>query len=198
MKLYTGCSGWSYSAWEDKFYPKGLGSLKYLEHYSKIFDYAEIDASFYEIPNKFMAIRWQTLTPDKFKFTAKLPRIITHQKLLEDVSEELDQFFEIMDPLKGKILALLIQLPPSIPAKEGVPKLQQLFPQLRSEYRYALEVRHKSWFNPDVYKFLSKNNICLTWSQLDTIQSPPQLTTDFIYLRFIGDRGTKESDLAKM
>jgi uncharacterized protein YecE (DUF72 family) len=142
-----------------------------------------------------MSIRWQTLTPNKFKFTAKLPRVITHEKLLEDVSAELEQFFDIMAPLKGKLLALLIQLPPSIPAKEGIPKLEQFIPQLSTDYRYALEVRHKSWFNPDVYKFLSGNKICLTWSQLDTIRSPPELTTDFIYLRLIGDRGAEESDL---
>lgn len=197
MKLYTGCSGWSYNAWEERFYPKSHGSPKYLEYYSKIFDFAEIDSTFYGMPSRFMSIRWQTLTPDKFKFTAKLPRVITHEKLLEDVSGELKQFFEIMAALKGKLLALLIQLPPSIPAKEGIPKLEQVIPQLSADYRYALEVRHKSWFNPDVYKFLSKNNICLTWSQLDTIQTPPVLTTDFIYLRFIGDRVGEESDLAK-
>ena len=197
MKLYTGCSGWSYTAWEERFYPKTLGSPKYLEYYSKIFDYAEIDSTFYNIPSRFMSIRWQTLTPNKFKFTAKLPRVITHEKLLEDVSGELEEFFEIMTALKGKLLALLIQLPPSIHAKEGIPKLEQLIPQLSADYRYALEVRHKSWFNPDVYKFLSKNNICLTWSQLDTLRTPPELTSDFIYLRFIGDRGSEESDLAK-
>jgi len=144
-----------------------------------------------------MAIRWQTLTPDKFKFTAKLPRVITHEKLLEDVSQELGQFFEIMAPLKGKLLAVLIQMPPSIPAKEGIPKLQQLIPQLSADYRYALEVRHKSWFNPDVYKFLSKHEICLAWSQLDDMETPPELTTDFIYLRFIGDRVADDKDLAK-
>jgi len=197
LKLYTGCSGWSYTAWEERFYPKTLGSPKYLEYYSKIFDYAQIDSTFYNIPSRFMSIRWQTLTPHKFKFTAKLPRVITHEKLLEDVSGELEEFFEIMTALKGKLLALLIQLPPSIHAKEGIPKLEQLIPQLSADYRYALEVRHKSWFNPDVYKFLAKNNICLAWSQLDTMQTPPELTSDFIYLRFIGDRGSKESDLAK-
>jgi hypothetical protein len=53
-------------------------------------------------------------------------------------------------------------------------------------------VRSKSRFDnnsKDFYKLLSKRNICLDWSQLDTIQtpSPPaaELTSDFIYLRFI-------------
>jgi uncharacterized protein YecE (DUF72 family) len=55
---------------------------------------------------------------------------------------------------------------------------------LDPDFRYAIEVRRKSWFDK-AYKLLSDDNICLAWSQLDTIQTPPDLTSDFIYLRFI-------------
>ena len=62
-------------------------------------------------------------------------------------------------------------------------------------FRYAIEVRHTSWFdNKDFYKLLFDNSVCLAWSQLDTIQTPPELTSDFIYLRFIGDRSIDEKD----
>ena len=67
---------------------------------------------------------------------------------------------------------------------------------LDPDFRYAIEVRHQSWFDnkEDFYKLLSDNNICLAWSQLDTIQTPPELTSDFLYLRLIGDRSINESD----
>ena len=42
------------------------------------------------------------------------------------------------------------------------------------------------------------NNIGLAWSQLDTIQTPPELTSDFLYLRFIGDRSIDEKDFGKI
>jgi len=45
-----------------------------------------------------------------------------------------------------------------------------------------------------VYKLLSDNNICLAWSQLDNIQTPPELTSDFVYLLFIGDMSINEKD----
>lgn len=54
----------------------------------------------------------------------------------------------------------------------------------------------------DFYKLLSKHNICLVWSQLDTIQTPPpaaaELTSDFIYLRFIWDRSIDEKDFGRV
>jgi hypothetical protein len=83
-----------------------------------------------------------------------------------------------MCPLRGKLLALLLQLPPSLTVKEGLKKLEALIHILDPDFRYAIEVRNRSWFDKNVYKLLSDNNICLAWSQLDTIQTPPELTSD--------------------
>lgn len=49
-----------------------------------------------------------------------------------------------------------------------------------------------------VYKLLSDNNVCLAWSQLDTIQTPPELTSDFLCLCFIGDRTIEEKDFGRI
>ena len=38
----------------------------------------------------------------------------------------------------------------------------------------------------------------MAWSQLDTIQTPSALTTDFFYLRLIGDRSIDEKDFGKI
>jgi uncharacterized protein YecE (DUF72 family) len=92
----------------------------------------------------------------------------------------------------------LRQLPPSLAANEGLKKLEALIHMLDPDFRYAIEVRHRSWFDRTVYKLLSDNNICLAWSQLDTIQTPPELTSDFIYLRFIGDRSIDEKDFGRV
>lgn len=89
-------------------------------------------------------------------------------------------------------------MPPSLTAKEGLKKLETLIHILDPEFRYAIEFRHKSWFDKSVYKLLSDNNICLAWSQLDNIQTPPELTSDFVYLRFIGDRSIDEKDFGRV
>ena len=201
QKIYVGCTGWSYDGWLGHFYPSRLDRKDFLKYYSQVFDFVEIDSSFYIPPHVFMIKRWASLTPDNFRFTAKFPRSITHEKRLAaaDSEKELHYFFDVMRPLRTKLLALLLQLPPSLTAKEGAKKLEVLIHMLDPDFRYAVEVRHKSWFdNKDVNKLLSENNICLAWSQLDTIQTPPELTSDFVYLRFIGDRSIDEKDFGEI
>jgi uncharacterized protein YecE (DUF72 family) len=198
LELYVGCSGWSYDSWLGHFYPKRLESRRWIDYYSKVFDYGEIDSTFYATPNRYTTVRWATTTPDNFRFTAKFPQVVTHDTRLGGGLGALLHFFEIMNPLKTKMLCLLMQLPPSLKKEEGLPKLERLIPHLWQKYRYAIEVRHESWFTKDVYDLLRKHKICLAWSQLDTIQTPPELTTDFFYLRLIGDRSIPEEEFGRI
>jgi uncharacterized protein YecE (DUF72 family) len=165
-----------------------------LGYYSRIFDYVEIDSSFYRIPNEFMVKNWFRKTPDNFRFTAKFPKIITHDKHLVDVDKEVEIFLKNIGPLHTKTLTLLIQLPPSMEIMPGLEGLRQLVPILDNKFRYAVEVRHQSWFQDLAYNFFANNNICMVWSQLAGIRTPPIVTTDFLYVRFIGDRSIDEKD----
>jgi AAA ATPase-like protein len=45
--------------------------------------------------------------------------------------------------------------------------------------------------------FSLNNDICLVWSQLAGIRTPPIVTTDFLYIRLIGDRTIQEKDLVR-
>jgi uncharacterized protein YecE (DUF72 family) len=103
-----------------------------------------------------------------------------------------------MRPLANKILALLIQLPPSLHVFEGLERLRDLVPTLDNRFRYAVEVRHSSWFQDLAYNFFALNDICMVWSQLADLQTPPILTTDFLYLRLIGDRSIQEKDFGRI
>jgi uncharacterized protein YecE (DUF72 family) len=61
-----------------------------------------------------------------------------------------------------------------------------------------IEVRHKSWFQDLAYSFFANNDLCMVWSQLAEIQTLPIVTTDFLYLRFIGDRSIQEKDFGRI
>jgi uncharacterized protein YecE (DUF72 family) len=198
LKFYIGCSGWSYSAWKGPFYPPNLESSEWLKYYSQIFDYVEVDSSFYRIPNQFMVKNWFKKTPDNFRFTAKFPKVITHDKHLVDVDKEVEVFLNNIEPLHEKTLALLIQLPPSMEIMSGLEGLRQLVPLVDKRFRYAVEVRHQSWFQDLAYNFFADNNICMVWSQLAGMRTPPIVTTDFLYVRFIGDRSIDEKDFGKI
>jgi uncharacterized protein YecE (DUF72 family) len=194
LKYHIGCSGWSYTSWKGPFYPPNLENSDWLRFYSQVFDYVEIDSSFYRIPNQFMVNNWVKRTPDNFRFTAKFPKVITHDKLLVDVEEDVERFLENIEPLEKKTLALLIQLPPSLEIMPGLEVLRNLLPLLDDRFRYAVEVRHPSWFQDLAYNFFADNDLCLVWSQLAKIRTPPIVTTDFLYVRFIGDRSIDEKD----
>ena len=198
LQLYIGCSGWSYSSWQGPFYPANLENKHWLSYYSQVFNYVEVDSTFYRIPNDFMVKNWARKTPANFRFTAKFPKIITHDKKLKNVEKELTLFYNVMKPLKNKLLALLIQFPPYLKITEGLEALKQYDFFFDDNFRYTVEVRHPSWFSDLAYNFFSNNNICMTWNQLDKIQSPPVVTTDFVYLRLIGDRSIKEDEFGKI
>lgn len=145
-----------------------------------------------------MVKNWARRTPEDFRFTAKFPKVITHDKKFKSVEKELSLFYDAMKPLKDKLLALLIQFPPYVKITEGLEALKQYDFFFDDSFRYAVEVRHPSWFSDLAYNFFSNNNICMVWNQLDKIQSPPIVTTDFVYLRLIGDRSIKEENFGKI
>ena len=105
-----------------------------------------------------------------------------------------------MLPLREKTLALLIQLPPSLKITEGIENLRQyVVPELDSRFRYTIEVRDRTWFRDLAYNFFADDNLCMVWSQLAELRStPPIATTDFLYLRFIGDRTIDEKDFGRI
>jgi uncharacterized protein YecE (DUF72 family) len=175
-------------------------SSDWLRYYASVFDYVEIDSSFYRMPNLFTVKNWFKKTPEHFRFTAKFPKVITHDKRLKNISKELEYFHQAMLPLKDKTLALLVQLPPSLKIIEGIENMKQyLVPQLdSSNFRYAVEVRDRSWFQDLAYNFFASNDICMVWSQLAELRTPPIATTDFLYVRFIGDRSIDEKEFGKI
>jgi len=107
LQYNIGCSGWSYSAWQGPFYPDNLENSRWLSYYSRVFDYVEIDSSFYRIPNAFMVKNWSKKTPTHFRCTVKFPKVITHDKRLKGVEKELELFFSSKVYLEDKTLALL-------------------------------------------------------------------------------------------
>lgn len=135
LQYHVGCSGWSYTSWRGPFYPSSIENSRWLNYYSHIFDYVEVDSSFYRIPNLYMVKNWGKRTPKKFRFTAKFPRVITHDKRLKDVDKELEWFFDAMGPLSDKTLTLLIQLPPSLQIHEGLERLREVVRKLDNRFR---------------------------------------------------------------
>ena len=104
----------------------------------------------------------------------------------------LERFLTAVAELRPKVKALLVQLAPSYTLIRGEEELFEFLKSLPSEHRYAVEFRHGSWFNETVYEALRKIEVAMAWSEVQYTEPPPVVTTDFVYLRFIGDRSLKK------
>ena len=199
MQIKIGCTGWSYPGWSGKFYPKNLKSSDWLKYYSKIFDITEINSTFYKIPDQVTTQKWNADTPRHFRFTAKFPSIITHEKRLDRVNSEVFSFLASIAPIHQKIMALVLQLPPSLSFEEAKPRLSELFDLLPDDFMYPIEGRHKSWFSQDAIEFLKQKNYCLVWNDVSGVNNPMPITSSkFLYLRLIGDRSIPDSEFGKV
>jgi uncharacterized protein YecE (DUF72 family) len=185
-----GTSGWSYKEWEGPFYPKG--EKKKLTYYSKFFKTVEIDSTFYAYPSRGMVLGAAKSTPPDFVFSAKLPKLITHEKTLDlekGVKDDLYKFLHLMKPLieVDKLGPLLIQLPPSFSYSAGFSKLRGFLGSLPTDISFAAEFRNKSWLGRgDAFDLLRKHNVALTI--VDEPLLPPETTTtaDFAFVRWHG------------
>jgi uncharacterized protein YecE (DUF72 family) len=91
-------------------------------------------------------------------------------------------------------LALLIQLSPSMQIVEVLDALRNINPYLDNRLRYAVEVRHRFWFQDPAYSFPSNSYMCLVWIQLMTDDLAGKKNDDDHYVNLIKTRQTNLSD----
>ncbi|MFN2531382.1 MAG: DUF72 domain-containing protein [Pyrinomonadaceae bacterium] len=158
--IRIGPAGWSYKDWEDIVYPHKPGpKFDPLEYLSKFFDTIEINSSFYRPPSPKTAKAWVTRVSGnpKFRFTAKLNRVFTHERGKATTIDETD-FRDGIDPIaaSGRLGALLIQFPWSFKnTAEDRLYLSELLSRFK-DYPLVLEVRHGSWNTPVMYEWLER------------------------------------------
>lgn len=145
MTIRIGTAGWTIPATVAAAFPTGGTSL---ERYAACFDAAEINSSFHRSHRASTWARWRDSVPDGFRFSAKLPKTITHQRKLVDCADLVATFLREVAELGDKLAVLLVQLPPSLAFDPAV--AQPFFDLLASNpARIACEPRHASWFEPD-------------------------------------------------
>jgi uncharacterized protein YecE (DUF72 family) len=198
---YIGTMGFSYADWSGVFYPDGLPAHKRLGYYSRIFNAVEIDSTFYGTPRPNTVRGWAASTPPEFRFSVKVPRQFTHEAGLVGVIGELLKFIHTVQLLQEKLGAILFQFPPSF-RSDRLPILQACLAGLPSGLRYAVEIRHQSWYTaanetpgnqsgePALAQMLRDVGVCWVATEYPDLPQRIFRTADFLYLRWIGQHGT--------
>jgi uncharacterized protein YecE (DUF72 family) len=74
--LRVGTCSWKYPSWHGLVYSRATG-IDYLEEYARKYDTVEIDQWFWALPEKEIAAQYASVTPPEFRFTIKLPNMLS-------------------------------------------------------------------------------------------------------------------------
>jgi uncharacterized protein YecE (DUF72 family) len=198
--ITVGCCGWSYKDWNGVFYPDKMPAGEYLSYYAQHYNIVEVDSSFYASPGPQMVRGWHNKTPDHFRFSLKVPRTITHEKLLVNTEKEVDLFLSSARLLEEKLFCCCLQFA-YLNSKcfkdldAFLLRLDAFLSAWPQDVAIAVEIRNKNWFIPKFADCLRSHKAA--WVIADQAWTPPPLklvekldviTGPFGYFRLLGDR----------
>ncbi len=204
--IRLGTSAFTAAGWEGTFYPAEMERGEAIRHYSEHFDTVEVDSSFYRIPNLQTVKGWAEKTPPGFLFALKVPRVITHEKVLTGAERDLWEFLSVLDPLGDKLGPLLLQFPyfnkKAFPTVDPfLDRLRPFLARLPKAYRFALETRNKNWLKPPLLGLLREHGVALAmvdhpwlFKPREWVEKIDPITADFTYVRWVGDRKKIEEE----
>lgn len=142
-ELRIGTAGWSLPRDAQDAFPPGDS---HLARHATRFACAEINSSFHRPHRRALYEKWAAAVPADFRFCAKLPKAITHERRLVDCAAPLEAFLAQAGGLGDKLHCLLLQLPPSFAFDPAV--AAPFLRLLRAGFagHVACEPRHASWF----------------------------------------------------
>lgn len=184
-----GTIGFGYADWNGVFYPSDPKPADHLSYYAKHFDTVELDTTFHAAPTPQRVARWAAAVPEDFRFCVKTPKDVTHAP--PPLSRRLGPMTDFLETVRGfgeKLGVVLLQFPPSFDTGEAR-DLAKFLGALPTDPRYALELRHPSWATDATAALLRDHRCC--WVAADYFEEPRDLrvTTDFLYVRWIGQHG---------
>ena len=184
MNVYIGCSGFHNKDWRESFYPKGLPQKKWFNYYCSQFNSLELNTTFYRFPTQQLLQRFYDESPPAFKFSVKVPRLITHYKQFKKTESLLDDFYHSVEGLKEKLGVVLFQLPGRIMFSEEL--LEWIIKSLDPRFNNVIEFRHASWWNEYVFYKLATKNITFCGASIKGLPDVLVNNSSIVYYRFHG------------
>ncbi len=211
--LLVGTSSWSNKDWCGTFYPQTIEPGQMISVYAQKFPTVEIDSTWHYMPNQRMVDAWKARTPDGFIFSAKVPKVISHEKYLEDCEAELKEYLSVMERLGDKLGPMVLQFPYVAKGKDQqeyetgadfLSRLKGFIGLLPKEFKWGVEIRNSKWLRPELLDTIRSRNISLVFINYYTMDPLPKLahrkdilTADFVYIRFLGNHREMDEAVKK-
>jgi uncharacterized protein YecE (DUF72 family) len=155
-RVFVGTAGWAVPrAVAALFPPQGSA----LERYAARFHASEINSTFWRRHQPATMERWRETVPRGFRFSVKLPRVITHERELRASCAPVRAFLDDAALLRDRLGPILVQLPPSLAFDRR--RADVFFRLLRTLHAgdVACEPRHVSWFSPTADAVLAAHGV---------------------------------------
>jgi len=184
--IFVGVSGFSYPKWRDRFYPEDTKNEEFLAYYSQHLGSVEINSSFYAQPSTAMVKSWSEKTKERFRFSFKAPRLITHiLKLGKGSSEAAEKLSNVLDSLGPRRGPVLFQLPPF--SKLDIKLLDEFLSATGGIENRVFEFRHESWLKDSTYELLEANGAGFCIAETEEMKPVFQVTGKTAYFRLRKD-----------
>jgi uncharacterized protein YecE (DUF72 family) len=182
MSVRIGTSGWQYRDWRGAFYPPGLPQHLWLAEYARQFTTVELNYTFYRLPERRQFESWAEQTPEGFVVAVKASRLLTHVRQLRDPEAPVARLLERAAGLGDRLGPILLQLPPRF--HRDLDALDACLACFPAPVRVAVELRHRTWWTPQVRRLLADRGAALCWAdRRGRPVTPLWRTADWGYVR---------------
>lgn len=182
--ILIGTSGYTYS-WN-----KGK-SNKFEWYINQGFNSVEINGSFYRFPTESWTNNWKKVAGEKFMFSIKVHRSITHYTRLKgNKSVQLwKRFKKSMEPIEDKVLFWLFQMPSTFKFnEENLERLTIFANKAELNNKAVMEFRDSSWWSKASLKELQKNKFSICSVDAPLLPKKILNLNNIIYLRLHGSK----------
>ena len=155
-QLRIGTAGWAIPKQHSSAFPADGGGLR---RYAAVFNAVEINSTFYRVHRASTFERWADNVPDDFRFSVKVPKLISHEKRLVGAGREFESFVSSLSVLGSKLGPLVLQLPPKLAYDEATTTAFLDAARGTGAIELVIEPRHETWFRPDAQALLEAYGI---------------------------------------
>jgi uncharacterized protein YecE (DUF72 family) len=182
--IHIGTSGWSYEHWNGVLYNTPEERRNRLDRYTREFPTVELNASYYRWPRTAAFESWQRRLPPGFRMSVKAPRGLTHAKRLHEPEVWIDRIRESWHALGARRGVFLVQLPPTMQRDDA--RLDYFLGVLPEWIETAVEFRHPSWNDDEVFRLLERHDTAYTVMSGANLPCILRATSRRVYLRLHG------------
>src|SRR5581483_3746188 len=188
-----GTCGFSYKEWIGRFYPPKIRPAEMLPYYARVFPAVEIDSSYYGVPSPHTTETMAARTPEKFRFSFKMPQTVTHaSEATAQLHEDAAAFRASLEPLRtaGKLACTLAQFPNAFKPGTGSNDRLRRIADAFADIPVVFEFRNRLWQQPATTEMLRELRVGYCNADMPALEGllapSADVTSDVGYVRFHG------------